>query len=203
MWVLLTKGMALGLSATAAPGPLQAFLLSRAMERGARGTLPAALAPLITDGPIIALVLLVLSQTPEWLRDGLRLAGGGLMVWLAAGLLRAPRRPPEPDNLSGAGRRSLGEAVLLNALNPSPYIFWGLVGGPVIMEAWSRSAGHALSFAGGFYGAFVASQAGFILLSAAMGGLSSRIRRWLMVVSGAALAGFGIHQIVSVARGMW
>lgn len=38
--------------------------------------LPIALAPLITDGPIIALMILVLIQLPDWMARALPIGGG-------------------------------------------------------------------------------------------------------------------------------
>ncbi|HXW00521.1 MAG TPA: lysine transporter LysE, partial [Anaerolineae bacterium] len=70
------QGLTLGLSATATPGPFQAFLLAQALKYGWKRTLPATLAPLVSDGPIIFLVLLVLTQTPAWFLNSLQIAGG-------------------------------------------------------------------------------------------------------------------------------
>jgi threonine/homoserine/homoserine lactone efflux protein len=67
MWIYLLQGMGFGLAAASQPGPFQTYLISQSLARGWKHTLPAALAPLISDGPIIALCLLVLSQVPAWM----------------------------------------------------------------------------------------------------------------------------------------
>ncbi|NJN95941.1 MAG: hypothetical protein HC875_18455 [Anaerolineales bacterium] len=45
MILYFLQGLTLGLSATAAPGPFQAFLLGQALKHGWKQTLPATLAP--------------------------------------------------------------------------------------------------------------------------------------------------------------
>ena len=52
-YVLIATGFAL--SAAIQPGPLQAYLLSSVAKTGWLCTLPACLAPLISDGPILLL----------------------------------------------------------------------------------------------------------------------------------------------------
>jgi threonine/homoserine/homoserine lactone efflux protein len=64
MWLYILQGIGYGLAAAAQPGPFQTYLISQALIKGWRRTVPAALAPLVSDGPIIALCLLVLSQLP-------------------------------------------------------------------------------------------------------------------------------------------
>ena len=91
MWLYLLQGIGFGLAAAAQPGPFQAYLLSQTMQNGWRRTLPAACAPLISDGPIILLVLWVLSRVPAWLQRGLHLAGGLFILYLAWGAWRAWR----------------------------------------------------------------------------------------------------------------
>ncbi|MBK9210593.1 MAG: hypothetical protein IPL71_20865 [Anaerolineales bacterium] len=56
------------------PGSFQTYLISQTLTRGWKRTLPAALAPLISDGPIILICLLLLSQVPDWLKRFLHIA---------------------------------------------------------------------------------------------------------------------------------
>ena len=81
----LVIGMTFAFAAAVQPGPFQAFLLSQALTRGWRRTLPAAFAPLLSDGPIILLVLLVLTHVPAWLVTVLQGLGGIFLLYLALG----------------------------------------------------------------------------------------------------------------------
>jgi len=58
-------GISYALSAGLQPGPLQAFFLAKVAEQGWRRTLPAAFAPLISDGPIALVSILLLNILPE------------------------------------------------------------------------------------------------------------------------------------------
>src|ERR1035441_7648661 len=92
MSTYLILGMAYAFAAAVQPGPPQTYLISQTLSHGWRRTLPAAFSPLISDGPVIVLVLLVLSRVPVWLAQGLRLAGGVFVLYLAWGVVTAWRR---------------------------------------------------------------------------------------------------------------
>lgn len=196
----LVQGLALALPAILQPGPLQAFLLSRTLSQGTRRTMPAALAPLLTDGPIILLVLFVLAGLPEPLRRALQLLGGVFLLWLAVRAARDARRAggtvADPD----AASRSLRDAVVVNLLNPNPYITWSMVAGPLLVEAWQRAPVAAGLFLLGFYGLFVSGLALTILIFGRLGGFGPRVVRTLGMVSALALASFGIWQLGHVLR---
>jgi len=193
----LFQGAALALSATITPGPFQAFLLTRALNYGWKRTLPASFAPLISDGPITALVLLVLTQTPEWFLDILRIAGGLFILYLATGVFKTVKNPIAVEETSeNAGRRSLISGAILNLLNPNPYIFWAVIGGPIMLTGWREAPILGVSFIAGFYGMFVCSLAALIIVFASAGRLDPRVHRILSGVAGAALIGFGLYQIV-------
>jgi threonine/homoserine/homoserine lactone efflux protein len=189
------EGAALSLSAALMPGPFQALLLAQALKNGWRTSLPMAVAPLITDGPIIVLVLVVLTRMPPWLVDGLRVAGGLLMMYLSGQVFRGLRgadMPRKPDR--DAARKGLLSAVFLNAMNPNPYLFWGVIGGPIVLAGWRESGGLAVAFLAGFYGTFIVALAVLIVAFATAGRLNPKITRTLMACSALALALFGLYQ---------
>ena len=86
MFAYLILGMTYAFAAAVQPGPLQSYLISQTLSHGWRRTLPAAFSPLISDGPVIALALLVLSRVPAWLAQGLRLALAGTVLGIAGAL---------------------------------------------------------------------------------------------------------------------
>ena len=88
IWYLL-QGLGYGGAAAAQPGPFQAYLLSQTLKNGLGSTLVAALAPLMSDGPIVLLVLLVLTQMPDWFVAALRFAGGFFLLYLAVRAYKA------------------------------------------------------------------------------------------------------------------
>src|SRR5512133_995233 len=88
MWIYILQGIGFGMAAASQPGPFQTYLISQSLINGWRRTLPAALAPLVSDGPIILLCLLVLSQVPAWLQRFLYIAGGLFILYLAYGTFK-------------------------------------------------------------------------------------------------------------------
>lgn len=191
------QGSILALYATITPGPFQAFLISQSLKNGWKRTLPAALAPLVTDGPIIAVVLFILTQTPQWFLDILRIAGGLFIIYLARGIFLNLKTPdPTFTPSDSAARQTFFNAVIMNALNPNPYIFWSVVAGPIALSGWRQSASLGIGFLVGFFGTFVCCLALFIILFATAGRLNPRVNRIMSVVSGSALLVFGLYQIV-------
>ncbi|MGQ9904697.1 MAG: LysE family translocator [Anaerolineae bacterium] len=197
MWLFSLQGAALGFSAAASPGPFQAYLLSQAVQLGWRRAWPAAFAPLLSDGPIIALVVLVLTQAPAGLLRGLQVAGGAFLLYLAWGAARRLRAvTPAP----ASSQQGLLKAVVANLLSPGPWIFWSTVGGPILARAWAQSPAHSALFLLGFYGVMVGVLLGLIALFAASARMGPGFTRALGVASTLALAGFGIYQIIA---GLW
>jgi threonine/homoserine/homoserine lactone efflux protein len=196
MWLYLIQGLGYGFSAAVQPGPFQTYVIAQALDRGWRRALPVALAPLVSDGPIVALVLLVLSRMPAWLQRGLYLAGGAFVLYLAWGAFTAWRDfETEAAGEPPPAERSVLKAALTNALSPAPYIYWSMVTGPILLAGWREAPGHGLAFLGGFYGALVAALAGIIVLFGAARELGPRVNRTLLGVSALALAAFGIYQL--------
>lgn len=198
MLAYLVQGLALGLPAAAQPGPFQAYLLSQTMKNGWRRTLPAALAPLFSDGPIIVLVVVVLTQLPVWFLRALQIGGGFFILYLAWAAYRAFRSAEFdlPAQGESGNRQSILEASLMNLLNPNPYLFWGLAAGPILLEGWRHSVAHGVTFLLGFYGTLIGGFALFIILFATARRLGPQVSRLLTGVSAVALFVFGLYQLV-------
>jgi threonine/homoserine/homoserine lactone efflux protein len=213
MLTLFWQGFALGFPAAVLPGSLQAYYLAQTLAHGWRRTLPAAFAPLFSDGPIIALVLLLLAQLPPAGLALVQLTGGCFLLWLAWqawGILG--RSAPtislaETDAPAPVSIRSLiGQAALINLLNPNPYLFWSTVGGVWLLNAWRTSPGHALAFMLGMYLTLCGGFALLILLFGALGAIpdsSGRIGRSLTLFSISALLAFGLWQISRAVPVLW
>jgi len=196
MWPYLVFGSSYAFAAAVQPGQYQAYLISRAIATGWRRTLPAVLAPILSDIPIVTLVLLVLTQVPPLFVHVLRLAGGAFLLYLAADALRACRMYGHGQSASPApAHRTLLEAVVVNLLNPNPYLGWALIMGPLLLQAWRESAAAGIALLAAFYLTLAAASAAIVLLSAMASSLGPRVARLLVGVSAAALAIFGVYQI--------
>ena len=78
----LIFGITYAFAAAVQPGPLMTYLISQTLKKGWRSTLPAAFAPVISDGPILILVLCLLSTMPDSFIVILRIGGGLFLLYL-------------------------------------------------------------------------------------------------------------------------
>jgi threonine/homoserine/homoserine lactone efflux protein len=200
----LIFGMTYAFAAAVQPGPFQAFLLSQTSRNGWRRTLPAAFAPLVSDGPIILLVLLVLSRVPGWLVTVLQGAGGLFLLFLAYGAWTTWRRGAVPPAASGPDRQqTLLKAALVNLLNPNPYLGWSLVMGPLLLKGWREAPANGLALLAGFYSTLVVSTMGIILLFGLAGSFGPKVSRILVGISALALAAFGVYELWLAGGALW
>ena len=200
-YVLL--GATYGFAAAAQPGQYQAFLLSRTARDGWRPTAPAALAPLLSDVPIVVLVLLVLTHVPPAFLAGLRLLGGAFLLFLAFGALTSWRHyEPPAENDAARAHETLLQAAFVNLLNPSPYIAWSTVLGPLLIEAWRKAPADAGALVVAFYVTMVCATLALIVVFALAHSLGPRVARAMVGVSVVALAAFGIYQLWAGVSGL-
>lgn len=186
----LTTGILLGFAAGLAPGPLLALTISQSLTYGVIEGIKVALAPLLTDIPIIltALWLLLCFQSVDVVLGGVSLLGGLYVFYLAVENFRAK---PMSGAVIQTAPRSLMKAVIVNALNPHPYLFWMTVGGPMMLRHGRQSLTPAAIFLLSFYLCLVGSK---VLLSVITGRfrefISSRHYLHLVKLLGVALCIF-------------
>jgi threonine/homoserine/homoserine lactone efflux protein len=192
----IVQGLGYGFAAAVQPGPFQTYVLSQALNRGWRRALPMALAPLLSDAPIITLMLLVLSQVPDWLQRFLYIASGLFILYLAWGAFKAWRMfNVDAVMEANPSQQGLLKATLMNMLSPGPYIFWSLVTGPILLEGWRKAPANGVGFLVGFYTAMIASMVGLILIFGLARHLGPKVNRILLGISALALAGFALYQL--------
>ncbi len=198
MFLYFLQGVALALPTTVVPSPLKIFLISEALQNGWKRTLPAALVPIVTDGPIAVLVLLLLTQTPNWFLNTLRVLGGFFILYLASRLFRLLKADsPALKAPEHATRQSFFKALGINVLNPNPYILWTVVAGPIVLDAWRhQSVAVGAGFIAGFYLTFVCGLAALIIIFATAGRLNPRLNKFFSGLSAVALLIFGVYQII-------
>ena len=196
LWFYILQGIVYGFSAAVQPGPFQTYLISQALSKGWKRTLPAALAPLVSDGPIIALCLFVLSQVPLWFQRFLYIAGGLFILYLAYSAYRSWQKfdsnlPTEEAQT----KQSVLKAALMNALGPGPYIYWSLITGPILLAGWRQTPIYGIGFLAGFYVISIMGYATLIFMFSTAQKLGPRVNRILLGVSAIALFFFGVYQL--------
>jgi threonine/homoserine/homoserine lactone efflux protein len=202
----ILPAISLGLSATAIPGPLQAYLLNVTLRYGWRYSLLVIVSPLITDGPIALVIVFLLEQMPPDIIQIIRLVGGLVLLWIAwnaaqqlrAGATFEARSTDDDDPPTDAAIspwRILGTGVAMNALSPGPYLFWATVTGPMLLDALALSGWHALAFIATFYGIFLGGMVGLALAFDRLGRINPQVTQILLRVTIVLLVWFGTSLI--------
>lgn len=159
----LLSGIVLGLVAGISPGPLFALIISETLKRGKTEGTKVAVSPLITDVPIVLLVLFILLNLTQYnvIIGIISLFGACFLIYLGKENLQVRIKEPEAR---GNDKDSLKHAIIVNVLNPNPYIFWLFVGGPMIFRSFQTNVLATILFLAGFYGLLVGSDIGIVFI---------------------------------------
>jgi threonine/homoserine/homoserine lactone efflux protein len=193
--VYFLQGAALGVTAAAAPGPFQTFLISETLKGGWHHSLPITIAPLLADLPIILVSLFFLDKLPAYFLNIITIIGGFFILYLAWSAWCEWRVGPENLDITDSETifsKGLLKGMLMNFLSPGPYIFWMLVNGPILLAALSRSPLDAAAFLLGFYGIFVGSLVILVILFDQTRRLGARVVHALLFLSIVILGVFGL-----------
>ena len=196
----LIFGVSYSFACVVQPGPFQAFLLSRSLTNGWRKTIPLVFAPLISDTPIIIIVLLFLTTIPHEALYILQCAGGIFLLYLAYRAYITWSKLSQSDKKDIIPGKNLFSAVIVNLLNPAPYIGWSTVMGPQLIKGWSENPASGIILLSGFYGSMVIYSALMVVLFAATGRISPRVNRIMLGISVIVLIIFGFYQLGSGIR---
>ena len=174
---LFGTALVFGLSAGFSPGPLLTLVITETLKAGVPAGLRIAMAPLITDAPIIAgCVLLLATYAHAMTIIGMvALIGGLFIAWMGYVNITftgidAGKGAPLPSPLR--------TGIMANLLNPHPYLFWLTVGSPLILKANRSGMGVTILFLTLFYGCLVGSK---MLVALAVGHSRQFLRSHLYI----------------------
>lgn len=197
MLTYLIFGITYAFAAGVQPGPLQTYLISQTIKKGWKLTLPAALAPVLSDLPIVLLVLFLLKSLPESFISFLRLGGGVFLVYLGyKAYLSWKAFSPNEIMKDQSGKKTLFSAVVVNVLNPNPYLGWSLIMGPMFLEGWKIEPINGIVLIVGFYITIVLTLGFTIILFDFARKLGPKISKILLGISALVLVLFGLYQII-------
>ncbi|MFN8435752.1 MAG: LysE family transporter [Anaerolineales bacterium] len=196
MWIYVIQGIGFGFAAASQIGPFQTFLISQALTRGWKRALPGAFAPFLSDGPIILLSVLVLSQLPDWAQRVMYILGGIFVLYLAYGSYKSWRNFDETlAHPELSGQQTILKAAMTNALSPGAYLFWMFVTGPILVQGWRETPINGLGLLIGFYTTFIICLIAMIIVFGAASRLGPKLNRTLLGLSCIVLFGFGLFQL--------
>lgn len=187
MDIFLGAGIALGLSAGFSPGPLTTLVISHALQHGVREGLKVAMAPFVTDLPIILVSVFALTRlrNSQEILGVISIVGGLVLIYLAYASFRTHKVDTDVDPSQA---RSLSKGTLVNFLSPHPYLFWLTIGAPRVVEAWGQSPLTAAGFLAGFYACLIGSKISLAVMAARSRRLlSGTVYRYIMCFLGGAL----------------
>lgn len=159
----LISGIVLGLVAGISPGPLLALVFSETLKYGKIEGIKVAIAPLVTDLPVVLFVLFILSNLVRYnfVIGIISLFGAGFLVYFGIENLRFEVKELEAkvDKKDGLKR-----GIIVNLLNPNPYLFWFFIGGPIIFRSLEMHVSATALFIVGFYALLIGSEIGIALI---------------------------------------
>jgi threonine/homoserine/homoserine lactone efflux protein len=188
----LAAGCVFGLAAGFTPGPTTTLLIAQTLRFGRWDGIKVALAPLLTDAPIIAASLVLLSELAriEPVLGGITLLGAAFLTYLAVESFRVSGIKMGDETVTP---HSLRKGFLVNLLNPHPYLFWFVVGAPTLLRAADQSVLAAALFVAGLYACLVGTKILIaVLVARSRSFLSNRAYVNVNRVLGVALAVFAL-----------
>lgn len=197
-------GIIYAFGAAVQPGPLQAYLITQTLSNGWRRTIYSSFVPLFSDVPIIFLMLFILNNVPTIMIHIIQCVGGIFILYLSFSAYKTWRDYDAKKVLEyKSSRQTFLKAVLINLLNPNPYIGWSLVMGPTLLTAWRVSPFSGIELLLVFYTTMIFFIALIIVLFAFTKTIGPQISKIMVGVSAIVLAGFGLYQLYLGTITLW
>jgi len=176
----IISGIVFGLGGGLTPGPLMTLVITETLKHGTKEGLKVAMAPLITDLPVVIVSILLLSKISEIdLVIGLiSLIGAVFLVYL--GYESFTYKGVEIDN-QFFKPQSLKKGIIANIFNPAPILFWISVGAPMVLKGYEISLWASIYFIFFMYLFLVGSK----ILTAVLVGKSRQFlnsRNYMMII---------------------
>ena len=132
---LALAGITLGVVEGVKPGPLLTTVIKETLTNGFKGGIRAASAPFFTDGPLIIFSIFMASYIADQPLLFCGIAVLGAIFLTRMGMECFNPVIPDIDATDVDLTQSLKKGILTNLLNPNAYIFWLLIGGPLMATA--------------------------------------------------------------------
>jgi threonine/homoserine/homoserine lactone efflux protein len=176
----IISGIVFGLGGGLTPGPLMTLVITETLKHGTKEGLKVAMAPLITDLPVVLLSIFLLSKLSELdLVIGIiSILGALFLVYL--GYESFTYKGVEIDT-KRFKPQSLKKGIIANVFNPAPILFWISVGAPTVLKGYEVSVMAAAYFIFFMYFCLVGSK----LLTAMLVGKSRQFlksRNYMLII---------------------
>jgi len=126
------------------------LVISETLLHNTKEGIKVAIAPLITDLPIVLITIFIISRlsTVDFILGVISILGAAFIFYLGFESLLF-RGLDIKENLKKP--QSLKKGIIANFLNPHPYIFWLSIGAPTVIKAHQVNVLFPVLYLGGFY----------------------------------------------------
>jgi threonine/homoserine/homoserine lactone efflux protein len=191
---LALAGMLLGVVEGLKPGPLLTMVIRETLSGGLRAGVWTAAAPIFSDGPLVILSFFAaawIATNPSVL---LVITVAGALFLAKMGLDCYGLEPPAPGKIGpGIPKDSFLRGVLTNLLNPNVYVFWFLIGGPLMASVVEEEVLAPIAYAVSFLITLMLTKVGVAYaIHRASGGLSVTAYKRLLAGCGTVMLGFSL-----------
>ena len=190
---LAIAGITLGVIEGIKPGPLLTTVIKETLTNGFRGGMRAASAPIFTDGPLIIFSIFLAGwiATQPLILCCISLVGAVFLTRM--GMECFSLDLPEIDSEEVDISKSFMRGIITNLLNPSVYVFWFLVGGPIMAIAADKEPIAPVAYAVSFLISIVLVKITIAYsFSKAKGNISSKNYQLALRICGVAMLLFAI-----------
>jgi len=191
---LAIAGATLGLVEGIKPGPLLTMVIRETLSGGLRAGLWTAAAPIFTDGPLVIFSLFAaawIATNPSAL---LAITLAGAIFLAQMGYECFGLEPPNMDEDATPPTGSFLRGVITNLLNPNVYVFWFLIGGPLMASVADEEILAPIAYAITFLVTIMLTKATIAYaIHRASGNISATVYRRLLSICGLVMIGFSIY----------
>ena len=194
---LAIAGATLGLVEGIKPGPLLTMVIRETLSGGLRAGLWTAAAPIFTDGPLVIFSLFAAA----WIATN---PSALLVITLLGAIFLAQMgyecfglEPPNMDEDAPPPTGSFLRGIITNLLNPNVYVFWFLIGGPLMASAADEEILAPIAYAITFLVTIMLTKATIAYaIHRASGNISATVYRRLLAICGIVMIGFSLYYAI-------
>ena len=185
---LTLAGITLGLVEGIKPGPLLTMVIKETLSGGLRAGAWTAAAPIFTDGPLVIISLFAATwfATQPLALFIISIIGGLFLIKMGIDCFSI--EPPIGDELITDTKGAFRRGLLTNLLNPNVYVFWFLIGGPLMASAAEKEPLAPIAYAVSFLISIILVKT-FIayLFDKSRGNISAKTYKFALAICGIAM----------------